>query len=250
MEGKNSFLLYTDVYFMVKKLTDEQAGKLFKLILAYANDLELEINDPLLEIAFEPIKQSLIRDEIKYQSICNRNKTNGLKGGRPKNNPKNPVGNLETQKTQANPKNPSEPKKAHIDIDIDSDSDIDNENIEDKSSSAPKIIATIKRKNGYSLIDFEKIINAYHISCNRMSKITRLSDPRKKAIAARLKEYDMPTVLNVLEIAGKSDFLCGINDKSWSADFDWIFNQVNFLKILEGKYSKTKTQVVYKQVMP
>ena len=36
--------------------------------------------------------------------------------------------------------------------------------------------------------------------------------------------------------AGKSDFLCGINPKAWKADFDWLFNPTNFLKIMEGKY--------------
>ena len=68
-ENKKSFLLYSDVHHTVKKLTDEQAGKLFKHILSYVNDENPCLTDLLLEIAFEPIKQSLKRDLRKYEII-------------------------------------------------------------------------------------------------------------------------------------------------------------------------------------
>ena len=47
---------------MVKKLPNDKAGELFKLILSYVNDEQPEVEDMLLEIAFEPIKQQLNRD--------------------------------------------------------------------------------------------------------------------------------------------------------------------------------------------
>lgn len=68
-ENKKSFLLYTDVHHTVKKLSDEQAGKLFKHILSYVNDENPCLTDILLEVAFEPIKQSLKRDLRKYETI-------------------------------------------------------------------------------------------------------------------------------------------------------------------------------------
>ena len=120
--NKNSFLLYCNINEMVKKLPDEKAGQLFKLILAYVNDENPTTDDILLEIAFEPIKQSLKQDLKKWESIVERNKSNGSKGGRPKKeeNPENPVGYLETQE------NPKKPKKAVFvfDNDIDNDNDI------------------------------------------------------------------------------------------------------------------------------
>jgi hypothetical protein len=118
-ENKKSFLLYTDVYHTVKKLDDIKAGQLFKHILSYVNDENPTTDDFILEIAFEPIKQSLKRDLKRYESICLRNKENGSKGGRPKTEPKKPIG------LSRNPKNPTEPKKA----DSDSDSDNDNDNV-------------------------------------------------------------------------------------------------------------------------
>ena len=68
-ENKRSFLLYTDVHYTVKKLTDTQAGKLFKHILSYVNDENPIIKDIIIEIAFEPIKQALKRDLRKYEII-------------------------------------------------------------------------------------------------------------------------------------------------------------------------------------
>lgn len=66
-EGKKSFLMYCDVHETVKHLTDEQSGRLFKHLLSYVNDENPEANDPIVKIAFEPIKQALKRDLEKYE---------------------------------------------------------------------------------------------------------------------------------------------------------------------------------------
>lgn len=117
MEGKKSFVLYCDIIHTIAKLSDEKAGELFKHILKYVNDENPKADDPLIEIAFEPIKQALKRDLIKWKNKSEANRINGSKGGRPKN-PKNPVGYLVTENNRA------QPKKADIVIDsvIDSDS--------------------------------------------------------------------------------------------------------------------------------
>jgi len=78
-KDKKSFLLYCDIKHTVNELTDEQAGKLFKHILAYVNDENPQTDDILTKIAFEPIKQSLKRDLQKYESIRAKNKENALK---------------------------------------------------------------------------------------------------------------------------------------------------------------------------
>lgn len=61
-EEKNSFLVYTDTITTIEKLSNEQAGLLFKTMLRYTNDLNPTIDDFVVEIAFEPIKQQLKRD--------------------------------------------------------------------------------------------------------------------------------------------------------------------------------------------
>ena len=66
-ENKKGFVLYCDMIHTIKKLPDEKAGILFKLILAYTNDENPVINDLLIELVFEPIKQQLKRDLQKYE---------------------------------------------------------------------------------------------------------------------------------------------------------------------------------------
>ena len=87
----------------------EKAGELFLHILEYVNDKNPITEDLIIQLTFEPIKQSLKRDLQKYENIVERNRNNGKNGGRPKN----PVGNLETQEK------PKEPKKADSDNDND-----------------------------------------------------------------------------------------------------------------------------------
>jgi hypothetical protein len=121
MENKKSFVLYADLLELVESLPMDKRGELFTIILNYVNDKDPEINDALLKVAFIPIKQSLKRDLKKYQATVERNRKNGLKGGRPKNtiNQNNPVGLLGKNE------NPKKPKKA------DNDNDNDNDNVSD-----------------------------------------------------------------------------------------------------------------------
>ena len=66
-EGKKAFILYCDLLHTVDKLTDEQAGDLFKHILKYVNDQHPQPNNFITEIAFEPVKQQLKRDLKQYE---------------------------------------------------------------------------------------------------------------------------------------------------------------------------------------
>lgn len=110
-KDKKSFLLYCDLIHTVEKLSNEDAGEMFKHILRYVNDLNPETDNQLIDVLFEQIKQQLKRDLKKYENICERNKQNGKKGGRPKK-PKKPSGLIG---------NPEEPKKPDSDTDIDTD---------------------------------------------------------------------------------------------------------------------------------
>ena len=110
--NKKSFVLYTDIIESIRLLDDTKAGELFKHILSYVNDENPTTNDVIINLAFTPIKQSLKRDLIKYDTYINKQSENGKKGGRPK-----------TQKTQPFI---SKPKKADSVSVSDSDSVNDN----------------------------------------------------------------------------------------------------------------------------
>ena len=77
-ENKKSFLLYCDLIHTVSKMPDEKAGQLLKHILAYVNDLNPTTDDLIIQLTFEPIKQSLKRDLEKYERIKAKNTENAL----------------------------------------------------------------------------------------------------------------------------------------------------------------------------
>jgi hypothetical protein len=64
---KKGFILYADLIHTIEKMPSNKAGELFLHILKYVNDENPVANDILIEIAFEPIKQSLKRDLVKYE---------------------------------------------------------------------------------------------------------------------------------------------------------------------------------------
>jgi hypothetical protein len=78
-KDKKSFLLYADLLHTVSKMPTEKAGELFLHILKYVNDENPITEDLIIQLTFEPIKQSLKRDLDKYNKTCLRNSENALK---------------------------------------------------------------------------------------------------------------------------------------------------------------------------
>lgn len=79
MQNKESFVLYTKYIDTFKELTDEQAGKLIKVILEYVNDMNPE-PEGLIKIAFIPIKQQLKEDLVKWKEEKEKRSLAGKKG--------------------------------------------------------------------------------------------------------------------------------------------------------------------------
>ncbi len=77
-QGKKSFLLYCDLIGTFEELTDDEAGKLIKHVLRYVNDMNPDAPDRLTKITFEPIKQALKRDLVKYEQIREKKRFAGL----------------------------------------------------------------------------------------------------------------------------------------------------------------------------
>jgi len=211
--NKKSFLLYCDLIHTVEQMPDENAGMLFKTILSYVNYRNPDPTDLLTKVSFEPIKQQLIRDLEKYKEICNRNKNNGLKGGRPK--PKR------TQKTQSvilgTQNNPDKPDTDN-DTDTDSDKGIDKEKI-----------------------DYNALMLFWNENRGNLPKIETINVERKKHIKARISEFSKEKFASAIIKTKQSDYLQGKVNK-WKASFDWIINPSNFIKVIEGNYDNDKEQ--------
>lgn len=105
-----SFILHKDSLSVLNKLSDEEAGKLFKAIFNYQSQNILPTNN-LISIIFEPFLNQFKRDEEKYQNVVERNKINIAKRWN-KPNTKNTTGKIgipkDTKNTNSDSKNKSD----------------------------------------------------------------------------------------------------------------------------------------------
>ncbi len=90
--------------------------------------------------------------------------------------------------------------------------------------------------------DFSEAIEVWNETAQAtgLPKIQRLTEPRSKALKARLTECGG---IEGWRIAiGKvrdSPFLRGDNAKGWKADFDFVLQAKSFTKLMEGSYDRT-----------
>ncbi len=80
-ENKKSFILYCDLIHTVSKMPSDKAGDLFKHILLYVNDKNPVTDDLIVQLTFEPIKQQLKRDLLKYEGVKEIKSISGRMGG-------------------------------------------------------------------------------------------------------------------------------------------------------------------------
>jgi hypothetical protein len=188
-ENKKSFILYADLINIVSKLPKEKAGELFLHILEYVNDLDPVTDDLLLQIAFEPVKLSLKRDLKRYENYIEKQRENGLKGGRPLKS--------ETQITQAFLE---KPKKA------DSVSD----------SDSVTSIKSIYNPSDARSIDPIKFITFFNSIRNTKYQAT---SKIKQCLKARCKEYSKEDIIIAIKNAHLDDYHKSTNFKYLTPEF-------------------------------
>lgn len=92
------------------------------------------------------------------------------------------------------------------------------------------------KKYTYTPDEMQEVVDAYNCLCPSLPRCTTLSDKRKKTINARFKAgWHMDDFEEIFRAAEKSDFLSGRKGK-WKAGFDWLLNENNMIKVLEGNY--------------
>lgn len=95
-------------------------------------------------------------------------------------------------------------------------------------------------------VPYQKIKDLYNSICESFSQVITISANRKKAIAARWKEYgeNIEAFETLFKMAEESNFLKGENERHWTATFDWLMKSANMTKVLEGNY-QNKGSVKY-----
>lgn len=209
---KKSFLIYDNWALMISQMPNEEAGKLIKKICNYKINGEVEEGFSSVDAIFVMIKSKLDEDSEKYEETCKKRREAGSLGGKQKKaNGKQMLPNDK----QMNP---------------DTDTDTDNDTVTDTDN----IILSKSEKA-------QEILDLYHKTCPSLPKVMKLTDKRIKLVNARLKEYSVEQIKDVFEKAEESNFLKNGSGTWKGADFEWILNTNNFVKIMEGNY-KNKTE--------
>ena len=159
MAEHNSFLVYKDNIALVENCTDEQAGQLFKALFAFAcYGEELDTDDRMLKGFYSVFRNSIVRDDAKYQERCRKNQENGSKGGRPKKQNEPIVSKRNQSVSIGYEENQSQAKKADSDIGSVSDSDsvLDSESVRGKGAGETPLPETDSRQQELMAVFNEK----------------------------------------------------------------------------------------------
>ena len=90
-------------------------------------------------------------------------------------------------------------------------------------------------------VDFVRLQEYFNTTFRgKLSAVVSMTETRRKAVKARIAQYNKDAVFLVLQKVADSPFLLGCNDRNWKCDFDWIFKSSNFTKILEGNYDEKR----------
>jgi hypothetical protein len=154
--GKNSFIIYHEYAEHFEMLDDAELGQLIRAIMEYEQHQTIPNLPKHLALAFSFIKKDLDYNRDKYEEICEKNKLNGKKGGRP---PKTERLSEETQKSE---RFLEKPKKAEYDLELDLDLEREYEHDKEKDIKHIAHPQADRAKDTATLDDdFEKLWSHY-----------------------------------------------------------------------------------------
>jgi len=159
-----------------------------------------------------------------YRSFLEKQRENGKRGGRPKNNPENPTANPSLTQT--------EPKKSlttnHKPLTTNQEPIIhSNECMSETPVSDPS-----------EKFDPKDVVEVWNDTAAKLGKpmVRDLTPERRQLLKARMSQYALEDFVAVFNSIEQSPFLRG--DTGWrGCTFDWVFKKANFQKILEGNYN-------------
>lgn len=117
------------------------------------------------------------------------------------------------------------PSNIHIDKDISSEQ-ADDDNV---------------LRNTEQEDEVQAVVNKWNETVKLLSKCMRMSQARKRAISARIREYGLDVVLSMIDRVEESEWLSG-RGKWDNCSLDWVMSPNNFLKVYEGQYNKQQNK--------
>ena len=265
LDEKKSWLFYKTWNNMFLKLPKAEAGELLQAMCALEEGVEFTIENPILEAVFSTIKEQMLanterfykekerrqnaskkgveaRAEKKKQSD-NESLTNNqpvvnqpLTNGQPIVNQSltNRLPNVTYEdKEEVEEEEKDKKTKTVSHSSLRSECSVPETGFGDSENGQPDEKIPVEREQ----TNYKAVVDSYNSLCKSFPKVTKLSERRRKAIKARLKEYSLAEIEKAFALAEESEFLKGANNRNWMASFDWIISDSNLPKVLEGKYA-------------
>ncbi|MBE6754497.1 MAG: hypothetical protein E7559_09170 [Ruminococcaceae bacterium] len=237
-----SFVVYTDWREHINRLTAEERGMLFSAMFDYIVDGTEPHISPCADMAFSFISAQLDRDSEKYETTRRKRAEAGRKGGEA--SAANAANASFAKQTAANQADTVTDTVTVTDTGNVTDTDTVTVTDSDYQGGCAPVSACADECDNIADdavtddgVDYTAVIDLFNAVCTDLPQVTKLTDKRRRAIRARLKDADcdLQRMLEVFESVQDSAFLCGRNG-GWRASFDWLMTESNFLKVQEGCY--------------
>ena len=266
LDEKKSWLFYKTWNNMFLKLPKAEAGELLQAMCALEEGVEFTIENPILEAVFSTIKEQMLANTERFYKEKERRQNASKKGVEARAEKKKQSDNESLMNNQPIVNQSfikRLPNVTYKDKDEDEDKVEDEDKDEVEEEEKDKKTKTVSHsslrsecsvpetgfgdsENGQpdkkipverEQTDYKAVVDSYNSLCKSFPKVTKLSERRRKAIRARLKEYSLAELEKAFALAEESEFLKGANNRNWMASFDWIISDSNLPKVLEGKYA-------------
>lgn len=240
---KDNFVLYTRYSDAILGMTDEQAGMLLKAIYRFVTTGEQEeIADSTARFAYRIIVSQIEQSNKQYEEKCERNRENIRK--RWNTNNSNGIRTNTTEYERI-------PKDTNVQSGIPIDkirTDKIREEIEEEDDKKKAELSLCAGAQSSSSFDYSSVVEywneAVQKSGSAMRKLKGLTENRKGAIRARLREHKQEGVEAIRQMIDKavtSDFLNGKNNRNAIFTFDRLMTPSMFQKTLEGNFDNAST---------
>lgn len=244
-DDKRTFIMYADIEDQLQDFTDAEAGQILRAILAYANRGEdPNLEDRALRCLFKNIKSTIDRTDEAYEQKCETNRRIAEERERKKREAREVQTNTNEHERARTETNVHEEHPSHlISTQLISSQHNTTHSLSipkngEKQNPEPEEREREKEKD----IDFSAFMKTfkYYVQQNnsKISAPSHMTEARKEKLETLLsKGFTKEDMQKVMWLATGSPKLNGKGKKGFIPDFDWIFDEKNFVRILEGNFN-------------
>lgn len=235
-------LISLDIRQQVELLSNEEAGELFKALLAYADEgTPISTENRLLSVVFAGLRSQLDASAENYAKRCEKNRAIAIERERNKREQAAST-NVEKEHERARTcTNVHEEARTCTNV-----TNIRKDNIRKDNVYIKKDAKASKEKTDGANAPHSALldVNAFVAYFNEqlvaqgaiIKQVKTVTPKRRSVIEARARENGKEALKTVADKSASSDFLNGKNDRGWLATFDWLMRPNNFVKVLEGNF--------------